>query len=120
MTRGLPSRAWRLSIQHSAPGSDDCPDQPETLNGYRDDDGCPDEKPKEAVLEEKSIAIPQLFFYFDKTELKPESQKVIKDVAKILKGPPRKSRRSESKGIQTVRVKPSTTRTCRTAGQRPS
>ena len=69
-------------------GSDDCPDQPETLNGYRDDDGCPDEKPKEAVLEEKSIAIPQLFFYFDKTELKPESQKVIKDVAKILKDHP--------------------------------
>ncbi len=25
--------------------ADKCPDKPETINGYKDDDGCPDEKP---------------------------------------------------------------------------
>lgn len=31
--------------------ADKCPDKPETVNGYKDDDGCPDEKPVLTIQE---------------------------------------------------------------------
>jgi outer membrane protein OmpA-like peptidoglycan-associated protein len=34
---------------------DKCPDQPETFNGYKDDDGCPDEVPKPVDFKDSKL-----------------------------------------------------------------
>jgi len=63
---------------------DGCPTEPETYNGVDDTDGCPDSLPDKPVLEPTRIVIPQLYFFFDRTELKPESQPVLDDIAKLI------------------------------------
>jgi len=65
--------------------TDKCPLEPETVNGDDDDDGCPE---RAKVEGKKIIILDRVLFFFDKTEIKPESFPVLQDVAKILKENP--------------------------------
>jgi len=64
---------------------DRCPDDPETYNGYLDDDGCPDRLPERAVLSLDRIEIIEPLRFDDETQqlMSPSSQ-VLQDVARIL------------------------------------
>jgi len=55
--------------------SDDCPDVPEVFNGFKDEDGCPDTL---------KIVLHNVYFLFDKTDLKSESRKPLDKLVKIL------------------------------------
>ncbi len=52
---------------------DKCPDKAETVNGYLDDDGCPDEKPvTEAPIKKgQKFILENIEFEFGKADLKP-------------------------------------------------
>lgn len=64
---------------------DQCPDQPETYNGYQDGDGCPDRIPPRAVLTPDRIEILEpLAFDEESQSLLSESRPVLGDVARIL------------------------------------
>jgi outer membrane protein OmpA-like peptidoglycan-associated protein len=64
---------------------DRCPDAPETLNGYMDDDGCPDRVPQTAVLtpDKIELLVPVRFGGDDPRPL-PDSLPVLREVARIL------------------------------------
>lgn len=62
-----------------------CPDQPETYNGYQDEDGCPDRVPPRALLTPDKIEILEPLGFDENTQsLLPESEPVLADVARIL------------------------------------
>lgn len=65
---------------------DRCPEQPETRNGFKDDDGCPDEVP--AAVKRFTGAIQGITFLPSKAVLTPASQPVLKQVAQVLKDHP--------------------------------
>lgn len=52
---------------------DKCPDKPENVNGYLDEDGCPDEKPvSEAPIKKgQKFILENIEFEFGKADLKP-------------------------------------------------
>jgi outer membrane protein OmpA-like peptidoglycan-associated protein len=61
---------------------DKCPDQPETMNGYQDDDGCPDELP-EAV--KKFTGVMQgIEFEFGQAAIRPVSYAILDKAAETL------------------------------------
>ena len=65
---------------------DKCPHEPETFNGYEDEDGCPDSDP-DALVELTSGKInikEQVFFETAKAKIKPESFELLDQVAKLL------------------------------------
>jgi outer membrane protein OmpA-like peptidoglycan-associated protein len=64
---------------------DRCPDEPETFNGYMDDDGCPDRVPRMAVLtpDRIELLVPIRFADEDPRPL-PDSLPVLREVAGIL------------------------------------
>ncbi len=62
--------------------ADKCPDQPETVNGFQDDDGCPDEVP--AALKQFSGSIQGVNFKSGSAELLASSTKVLDDAAKAF------------------------------------
>jgi outer membrane protein OmpA-like peptidoglycan-associated protein len=55
---------------------DKCPNEPETFNGYMDEDGCPD-----ACL---SIAMPSNIQFYDKILFAPDSASITKEASEIL------------------------------------
>lgn len=60
-----------------------CPDEPETYNNYKDDDGCPDRTP--VRLTSKGITIlDKIYFVTDKAIIKPVSFAVLDAIAKTL------------------------------------
>jgi outer membrane protein OmpA-like peptidoglycan-associated protein len=61
---------------------DKCPDQPETINGYLDDDGCPDEVP--AALKQFSGSIQGVNFKSAEAIILPSSLKILDAAAKAL------------------------------------
>ena len=61
---------------------DKCPDQPETKNGYQDDDGCPDEIP--TALKKFSGSVQGVNFKSGSAELLPASLKILDAAAKAL------------------------------------
>ena len=62
---------------------DSCPDKAETLNGYSDPDGCPDDLPKDLV---KSTGIIRgINFDLDKDTIKPNSRPVLDRAVTVLK-----------------------------------
>ena len=65
---------------------DKCPTKPETVNGYEDEDGCPDADPDAKVsLEDGKINIKeQVFFETSNAKIKPESFDLLNQVAKLL------------------------------------
>ena len=73
--------------------NDKCPSQPETINGYRDADGCPDTGPATVVFDADSseIAVPdprKASLYADTTDLSPEAQSTLAEVARVLAAHP--------------------------------
>ena len=66
--------------------ADDCPDQPETFNGFKDDDGCPDAIPRRAVmLDDKIEILEPVLFMGGESVLAAESLPVLDDVALLLR-----------------------------------
>lgn len=64
---------------------DRCPDQPETYNGYQDEDGCPDRIPPRAALTPDKIEILEPLVFDEETQaLLAQSEPVLADVARIL------------------------------------
>lgn len=62
--------------------NDRCPTQPETRNGFDDEDGCPDELP--VGLKQVSGVIQGLVFRPFSAEILPSSHQVLNDAAKVL------------------------------------
>lgn len=65
--------------------NDRCPEDPETRNGYLDDDGCPDEANETVTLTRTHIelAVP-IVFSGGGTEVSPASAGLLDDVARLL------------------------------------
>ncbi len=67
--------------------SDDCPDAPETRNGYRDADGCPDDLPPE--LAAITGVIEGVVFELDKDIIRAgTSREVLDGIAEVLQRVP--------------------------------
>ena len=65
--------------------NDVCPDNPETMNGYLDEDGCPDSPPKLVNVTKKQIEIKETIqFETGKATLLPASFAVLNDVVQVL------------------------------------
>lgn len=61
---------------------DKCPEEPETKNGFEDQDGCPDEVPKE--VERFMGVIEGINFETGKDSIRPDSRLVLKRAQEIL------------------------------------
>lgn len=67
--------------------ADECPTAPETLNGFEDDDGCPDRG--HIVIESSEIMIlRQVQFQDGGAAVLPESMPLLEELAQIMKGHP--------------------------------
>ncbi len=64
---------------------DKCPNEPETVNGIDDTDGCPEKEATVFVTEEKIVITEQIFFDTEKATIKAESNKLLDNVADIMK-----------------------------------
>jgi outer membrane protein OmpA-like peptidoglycan-associated protein len=70
--------------------TDACPDQPETVNGYLDTDGCPDQKPSRVQVTGTAIEINQkINFATGKDVILPDSLPVLDDVAQAMRDYPK-------------------------------
>ncbi len=65
-------------------GSDQCPDEPETYNKYKDQDGCPD-KPKVRVTAKGIVILDKIYFVTDKAIIRPISYPLLDAIAQTLK-----------------------------------
>ncbi len=71
----------------SLDADDKCPNEPETINGFQDEDGCPDKgKVKVLVEGEKIVILEKIFFASNKATILPKSFPLLKQVAQVLKG----------------------------------
>lgn len=66
--------------------NDKCPKEPETVNGYQDSDGCPDELP--AQVKKFSGVIAGIEFDFGKATIRPGSRPVLDSAIETLKAYP--------------------------------
>lgn len=62
---------------------DECVNEPETINGFEDEDGCPDELPKE--VEAFSGVVKGILFETGKSEIRPKSFRVLNQAVEIFK-----------------------------------
>jgi len=69
--------------------TDACPDVAETVNGYADEDGCPDAKPTLIEVSATSIVIKQrINFATGKASILPDSFPVLDAVAQVMRDYP--------------------------------
>jgi OmpA-OmpF porin, OOP family len=61
---------------------DKCPDEPETKNGYQDDDGCPDEIPQK--VKQFTGVIQGINFKVNSADLLPASNKTLDRAVKVI------------------------------------
>jgi outer membrane protein OmpA-like peptidoglycan-associated protein len=61
---------------------DKCPDQPETVNGFEDADGCPDEVPEE--VKKFTGVIEGIYFDLGKATIRARSHQVLNAAVKLL------------------------------------
>jgi outer membrane protein OmpA-like peptidoglycan-associated protein len=66
---------------------DKCPDEPETYNGFEDEDGCPD-KGRVIIRKGKLEILDKLYFAAGKSSLQPISSPLLDAVAATLNGNP--------------------------------
>ncbi len=66
---------------------DQCPDQPETFNGYKDEDGCPDKGDVE-VGDGGLILLKKIKFATNSAEILPESNEILDQIAGTIKAHP--------------------------------
>jgi outer membrane protein OmpA-like peptidoglycan-associated protein len=62
---------------------DKCPTQPETVNGFEDDDGCPDTLPEK--IKKYSGVVPGIEFDLAKATIRPSSRPTLDEAAGVLK-----------------------------------
>jgi OOP family OmpA-OmpF porin len=62
--------------------TDECDDEPESYNGYKDEDGCPDEQPEE--LKQFSGVIRGIRFATGKAVIRADSYRTLDGAAKVL------------------------------------
>ena len=62
---------------------DKCPNDPETVNGFEDEDGCPDDVPDE--LAAFTGTIEGVYFEVSKAVLRPQSKKTLENAVEVLK-----------------------------------
>ena len=68
---------------------DKCPDEPETINGFQDEDGCPDKGKSKVLLTKNKIEIlEKVFFDFDKATIQKRSFALLDQVVLVLKANP--------------------------------
>jgi outer membrane protein OmpA-like peptidoglycan-associated protein len=68
---------------------DACAEAPETVNGYSDEDGCPDTKPSRVEITEEQIVIKQrINFATGKATILKDSFPVLDDVAQVMRDYP--------------------------------
>jgi outer membrane protein OmpA-like peptidoglycan-associated protein len=65
---------------------DQCPKEPETKNGYKDEDGCPDEIPTE--IKKFTGAIKGITFETNKTVIRKQSFPTLDEAVKVLQDYP--------------------------------
>jgi outer membrane protein OmpA-like peptidoglycan-associated protein len=63
--------------------TDSCPTEPETVNLYKDTDGCPDDIPVRATADRIELD-EKIFFELDKAVIKEESHELLNAVARVL------------------------------------
>src|SRR5262249_48589750 len=69
---------------------DRCPADPETPNGYQDDDGCPDLAPRPPASEnDVGRIVERIGFPHDSDELKPTSYPMLDAIAVVFKMQPK-------------------------------
>src|SRR4029079_8660883 len=66
---------------------DKCPDQPETYNGFEDDDRCPD-RSFVARLYDGIVVVRPINFEYDKAVIKPDSYYILDAVVATMNGYP--------------------------------
>jgi len=62
--------------------ADKCPDKPETVNGFEDDDGCPDTLPEK--VKKYSGVVPGIEFDLGKATIRPASRPTLDEAAAVL------------------------------------
>jgi outer membrane protein OmpA-like peptidoglycan-associated protein len=68
-----------------------CPNEKETLNGYADHDGCPDVE-QIRVVGEKIVLDEQVLFETNLSEIRPESNKLLERLVKLINEHPEYSK----------------------------
>lgn len=63
---------------------DKCPDKPETFNGIKDEDGCPDGDETVVITETEIKILQKVFFDTNKSTIKKQSFKLLDTVANVL------------------------------------
>ncbi|MCO4762867.1 MAG: OmpA family protein [Myxococcales bacterium] len=63
---------------------DKCPNKPESFNGYKDDDGCPDKKSLVVVTKNEIKILQKVFFEVNKADIKDKSYTLLDTVAVVL------------------------------------
>lgn len=72
-----------------ADANDRCPTEPETKNGYLDEDGCPDVEPGSVKVTNTRVEIKEVVsFETGSATLEASSLKVLNDVVKVLQDAP--------------------------------
>lgn len=67
---------------------DKCPNKPETFNGIKDADGCPDGKAAAKIVEGRIVILKKVFFATNKDKILRKSFPVLRAVAGILRANP--------------------------------
>jgi OmpA-OmpF porin, OOP family len=82
-----PNQAEEDEDSDGVPDAEDkCPNQKETINGFEDDDGCPDEGPAKVIVEKGQIRIlEQIHFKTGSAEIDPKSHSILDQVALTMK-----------------------------------
>jgi outer membrane protein OmpA-like peptidoglycan-associated protein len=62
---------------------DKCPNEPETFNGFEDEDGCPD-KGSVIIQDNNIIILDKIQFAYNSAEILPASNKILDAVATTL------------------------------------
>ena len=68
--------------------TDQCPAEPERVNGFKDEDGCPDVLPKVIIKDKEVVINEQPKFAFGKSTIEKESEDLIKSIAEALQANP--------------------------------
>ncbi len=73
-----------------ADGSDECPGEPETRNGYRDEDGCPDAEPltTEPLTHDMTLVLEGVEFDQASATLTPDAKNALQSAIQTLRDNP--------------------------------
>ena len=68
---------------------DQCPNEPEVINGVKDEDGCPDQGKSQVRIEgNKILILDKVYFATNKDVILPKSFGLLKQVAAVLRANP--------------------------------